>query len=96
MKQPRSLGRISLTGLPEAQGYDALFVTCCHHTKQTHIIPISTTTLARGLTTLFRDHVWKLHGLPETALLDRGPQFVLDCNSDKTILESFILLLHTS
>ena len=24
---------------------------------------------------LFRDHVWKLHGLPETVLLDRGPQF---------------------
>ena len=22
-----------VTGLPEAQGYDALFVTCCHHTR---------------------------------------------------------------
>ena len=62
-------------GLPEAQGYDALFVTCCHHTKQAHIIPMSTTTSARGLATLFRDHVWKLHGLPETTLSDRGPQF---------------------
>jgi len=67
-----------ITGLPEAQGYDALFVTCCHHTKQAHIIPTSTTTSARGLATLFRDHVWKLHGLPETALSDRGPQFVAE------------------
>ena len=67
-----------ITGLPEAQGYNALFVTCCHHTKQAHIIPMSTTTSARGLATLFRDHVWKLHGLPETALLDRGPQFAAE------------------
>jgi len=67
-----------ITGLPEAQGYDALFITCCHHTTQAHIIPTSTITLARGLATLFRDHVWKLHGLPETALSDRGPQFAAE------------------
>ena len=35
-------------------------------------------TLARGLVTLFRDHIWKLHGFPETALLDRGPQFTAE------------------
>ena len=46
-----------ITGLPEAQGYNALFVTCCHHTKQAQIIPMSTTTLTRGLATLFRDHI---------------------------------------
>jgi len=67
-----------ITGLPEAQGYDALFVTCCHHTKQAHIIPMTTTTSARGLAMLFRDHVWQLHGLPETALSDRGPQFTAE------------------
>ena len=59
-----------ITGLPEAQGYDALFVTCCHHTKQAHIIPTHSTVTARGLATLFRDNVWKLHGLLETALSD--------------------------
>jgi len=67
-----------ITGLPEVQGYDALFITCCCHTKQAHIIPISTTTSARGLATLFRDHIWKLHGLPETALSDRGLQFAAE------------------
>ena len=56
----------------------ALFVTCCHHTKQAHIIPTTMKTSARGLATLFRDHVWKLHGLPETALSDRGPQFAAE------------------
>ena len=67
-----------ITGLPKAQRYDALFVTCCHHTKQAHIIPTTIETSARGLATLFRDHVWKLHGLPETALSDRGPQFAAE------------------
>ena len=27
---------------------------------------------------MFRDNVWKLHGLPETALSDRGPQFAAE------------------
>jgi len=31
--------------------------------------------LAEGLARLFRDNVWKLHGLPESIILDRGPQF---------------------
>ena len=44
--------------------------------KQIHVIPTHSTVTARGLAVIFRDHVWKLHGLPETALSDRGPQFV--------------------
>jgi len=28
-----------------------------------------------GLVRLFRDNVWKLYGLPESIILDRGPQF---------------------
>ena len=67
-----------ITGLPETQGYDALFIICCRYTKQAYIISTSTTTSARGLITLFRDHVWKLHSLPETALSDRGLQFVAE------------------
>ena len=67
-----------VTGLPEAQGYDALFVMCCRHTKQAHIIPTHSTVTARGLATLFRDNIWKLHGLLEMALSDRGPQFTAE------------------
>ena len=36
------------------------------------------TVMAQGLATLFRDNIWKLHGLPETALSDRGPQFAAE------------------
>ena len=67
-----------VTGLPEAQGYNALFVTCCRHTKQAHIIPMHLIVMAQGLATLFKDNIWKLHGLLEMALLDRGPQFAAE------------------
>ena len=30
---------------------------------------------AKGLTRLFRDNVWKLHGLPKSIISDKGPQF---------------------
>ena len=33
-------------------------------------------TSAEGLARLFRDNVWKLHGLPESIISDRGPQFM--------------------
>ena len=32
-------------------------------------------TTVEGLARLFRDYVWKLHGLLESVILDRGPQF---------------------
>jgi len=31
--------------------------------------------MAEELTRLFRDNMWKLHGLPESVISDRGPQF---------------------
>ena len=31
-----------------------------------------------GLARLFRDNMWKLHGLPESVVSDRGPQFVAE------------------
>jgi len=32
-------------------------------------------TLAEGLARLFRDNVWKLHGLPKSIISDWGSQF---------------------
>jgi len=32
-------------------------------------------TSAEGSARLFRDNVWKLHGLPKSIISDRGPQF---------------------
>jgi len=64
-----------ITKLPLAQGYDAVLVVCDHFSKMAHFIATTEKTSAEGLARLFQDHVWKLHGLPESITLDRGVQF---------------------
>ena len=64
-----------VTRLPEAQGYDAIFDVCNCFMKQVHIISTTQETSSLGLARLYWDHVWKLHGLPNMVISDRGPQF---------------------
>jgi len=64
-----------ITKLPLAQGYDSILVVVDRLTKMVHFIPTTEKTSAKGLARLFRDNVWKLHGLPESIISDRGPQF---------------------
>ena len=64
-----------ITKLPLAQGYDAILVVCDRFSKIAHFIATTEKTSVEGLARLFRDHVWKLHGLPESITLDRGVQF---------------------
>jgi len=65
-----------ITKLPLAQGYDAILVVCDHFSKMAHFIATTEKTSTEGLAKLFWDHVWKLHGLPESIISDRGVQFV--------------------
>jgi len=65
-----------ITKLPLAQGYDSILVVVDRLTKMVHFIPTMEKTSAKELARLFRDNVWKLHGLPESIISDRGPQFV--------------------
>jgi len=62
--------------LPLAQGYNAILVD--RFTKMEHFIPMTERTSAEGLAHLFRDNVWKLHRLPDSIILDRGPQFMAE------------------
>jgi len=64
-----------ITKLPLAQGYDSILVVVDWLTKMVHFIPTTEKMSAEGLARLFRDNVWKLHGLPESIILDKGPQF---------------------
>jgi len=64
-----------ITKLPLAQGYDAILVVCDHFSKMAYFIATMEKTSAEGLAKLFWDHVWKLHGLPESIISDRGVQF---------------------
>jgi len=64
-----------ITKLPLAQGYDSILVVVDRLTKMVYFIPTTEKTSTEELAQLFRDNVWKLHGLPESIISDRGPQF---------------------
>ena len=57
---------------------DAILVVCDRLFKITHFVAITEGTSAEGLARLFRDNVWKLHGLPESVVSDRRPQFAAE------------------
>jgi len=40
-----------------------------------HFIPTTEKIIAGRLARLLRDNIWKLHGLPESIISDRGPKF---------------------
>jgi len=40
-----------------------------------HFVPTTEKTSAEGVARLFQDNIWKLHGLPESIIMDRGAQF---------------------
>ena len=64
--------------LPVVAEKDAILVVCNRLSKMTHFVATTEETSAEGLAKLLRDNVWKLHGLPESVVLDRGPQFVAE------------------
>ena len=67
-----------ITRLPEAQGFDTILVVVDRSKKQMHVIPTTSEMSALGLAKLYRDNVWKLHGLPDSLISDRGPQFAAE------------------
>ena len=64
--------------LPKSNGYDAIMVAVDSVSKMVHFIPMTTTVSALGSARLYLRNVWKLHGLPDRVVSDRGPQFVAE------------------
>ena len=67
-----------ITKLLLAQGYNAILVVYNYFSKMVHFIATTEKTSAKGLAKLFRDHIWKLHGLLESIVLNRGVQFAVE------------------
>ena len=67
-----------ITKLPLAQEYDSILVVVDRLTRIVHFISTIEKTSVEELARLFRDNVWKLHGLPESIISDRGPQFAVE------------------
>ena len=67
-----------ITKLPIVAGKDDILVVCDRLSKMTHFVAIMEGTTVEGLARLFRDNIWRLHGLPESVVSDRGLQFAME------------------
>jgi len=67
-----------ITKLLLVAGKDAILVVCDMLSKMTYFVATMEGTLVEGLARLFRDNVWKLHGLLENVVSDREPQFAAE------------------
>ena len=64
-----------MVGLPQSQGYDAIWMVDDCLTKLRHMVPCNSTCSSEDLANLFLHNVWKHNGLPSTVISDWGPQF---------------------
>ena len=65
-----------ITELLQSHGYDSILITVDCLSKWAHFIATTSDITSLGVTRLFWDNVWKLYGLPEEVISNRGPQFV--------------------
>jgi len=59
-------------------GKDTILVVYNRLSKMMNFVATTEETSVEGLARLFRDNMWKLHGLPESIVSDRGPQFAAE------------------
>ena len=67
-----------ITKLLVVAGKDVILVVYDRLSKMTHFVTTTERTLVERLARLFRDNVWKLHGLPESVVSDRRPWFAAE------------------
>jgi len=83
-----------ITKLLVVTGKDAILMVCNKLSKMTHFVVTTERTSTEGLARLFKNNVWKLHGLPESIVSDRGPQFAAEMTKElNRILEIKMKLL---
>ena len=65
-----------ITGLPESNTYNAICVIVDRFTKMIRLTPTTDQVSSEGIARIYRDHIWKLHGVPSRVISDRGSIFV--------------------
>ena len=87
-----------ITRLLLVAGKDVILVVCDRLFKIIHLVATTERISAEGLARLFRDNIWKLHGLPKSIVLDEGLQFAAEMmnklNSMLGIKTKLLTLFH--
>jgi hypothetical protein len=75
--EPWAIISINLIGpLIPSKGKDMILVIVDRFSKKAYFLPCNTTITSQGVANLYRDHIFKEHGLPRKVISDRGSQFV--------------------
>src|SRR5690349_8716397 len=69
------LRTLFITGLPTLSGFDSILVVVDRLSKMTYFIPTTSTVDSMGTAVLFRDWIFRLHGLPASIVSDRSTTF---------------------
>lgn len=64
-----------ITGLPSSKGYNAIATYVDLYSKQVHLVATTDTVTAEGIGELHYQTIFRLHGIPQKIVSDRGPQF---------------------
>ncbi len=59
-----------ISPLPESKGFNAIMVVVDRFTKKAYFIPTNTTLTSNGVAVLFRDHIFREHGILEKVISD--------------------------
>ena len=71
----QSIGMDFSGPLPQSNNFDYLLVIIDRLTSQVHLVPTTTTVTAKGIMWLILKEVVRLHGIPESIVLDRDTRF---------------------
>ena len=71
-----------ITKLPIVAEKNAILVVYNRLSKMTYFVATTEGTTIEELARLFRNNVWRLYGLPESVVLDRGLQFAVELTKE--------------
>ena len=75
--EPWAIISVDLIGpLVTSKGKDMILVIVDWFSKKAYFLPCNTTITSQGVANLYKEHVFREHGLPRKVISDRGSQFV--------------------
>ena len=65
-----------ISPLPKSKGKNAIMVIVNPFSKMIWLFLVSTEITSQGVAKIFRNEIFKLHGIPKKVISDQGSQFI--------------------